>query len=97
MDRCIKDPQFGAFLLIPIIITTIFTVPSWLKAEDTWKRRLCTLPILVGQFWPQWRFIKVLWMMSQTNSAWKFEKERLERDVGSLGKSAFLRSYTNMP
>ena len=96
MDTCLKDTNFGAFLLIPIVITTIFTVPSWFKAEGTWKRRFCTLPLLVGQFWPQWQFIKVLWLMWQTKSAWKYEKERLEREIGSIGKSGFLIhiSYT---
>ena len=92
-DICFKDATFGAFLLIPIVITTIFTVPSWFKAEGTWKRRFCTLPLLVGQFWPQCQFIKVLWLMWQTKSAWKYEKERLEREIGSIGKSAFLNSY----
>ena len=91
-DICLKDATFGAFLLIPIVITTIFTVPSWFKAEGTWKRRFYTLPLLVGQFWPQWQFIKVLWLMWQTKSAWKYEKERLEREIGSIGKSAFLDS-----
>ena len=96
MDTCLKDTNFGAFLLIPIVITTIFTIPSWLKTESTWKSRLCTLPILVGQFWPQWQFIKVLWMMWQSNSVWKYEKERLEREIGSIGKSALITSYTTV-
>ena len=68
------------------MVTFLFTIPHWLKTENTWKRRFCTLPLLIGQLWPQWQFVKVLWLMGQKNLGWKIEKERLEKDIGSLGK-----------
>ena len=82
-----KDKNFGVSLLVPVMVTFLFTIPHWMKIEETWKRRFCTLPLLIGQFWPQWQFIKVLWLMGQNNLGWKIEKERLEKDIGSLGKS----------
>ena len=84
-----KDKKFGACILIPVIIAFLFTIPHWMKVENTWKKRLYTMPLLIGQVWPQFQFIKVLWAMRQSNVLWKYEREKLDKQIGSLGMSSF--------
>ena len=81
----IKDKKFGACILIPVMIVFFFTIPHWMKVENTWKKRVCTMPLLIGQVWPQFQFIKVLWQMQKSNVLWKYEKEKLQKEIGSLG------------
>jgi len=84
--RCTPKPQpiYGSVMLIPIVVTTLFVIPHWLKREDSTKKRLLTFPLLLGQVWPQWQVIKILKLMKEGNSQWRTEKEKLEREVSSL-------------
>ena len=34
-----KEQSFGVCLLVPVMVTFLFTIPHWMKAENTWKRR----------------------------------------------------------
>ena len=78
---------YGSVMLIPIALATLFVIPHWLKRENTLKKRLLTFPLLIGQFWPQWQVIKVLRLMKKRNPQWRIEKEKLEKEVSSLGKT----------
>ena len=42
------QPIYGSVMLIPIIVTTLFVIPHWLKREDSAKKRLLTFPLLLG-------------------------------------------------
>ena len=58
-------PIFGSMMLVPIILTTLFIIPHWLKREDTTLKRILTFPLLVVQFWPQWQVLKVLKLIKE--------------------------------
>ena len=81
------QPTYGSVMLIPILITTLFSLPHWLKRENTWKKRLFTFPLFIIQFWPQWQVFKILKLMWERSTKWKSEKEKMEKEVSSLGKS----------
>ena len=80
-------PIYGSVVLIPIVLATLFVIPHWLKREKTLKKRLLTFPLLIGQFWPQWQIIKVLSLMKKKNPQWKIEKEKLEKELSSIGET----------
>ena len=42
------QPIYGSVILIPILVTTLFVIPHWLKREDSTKKRLLTFPLLLG-------------------------------------------------
>ena len=83
-----KHPIYGSVMLIPVLLTTLFTIPHWWKKEETTKKRILTFPLLLTQFWPQFQVIKVLKLVIQGDSQWKVEKEKLEKEISSLGKYA---------
>merc|ERR1711971_403235 len=80
---CVKHPIYGSVMLIPVLLAMLFTIPHWWRREKRWNR-LYTLPLLICQVWPQWQVIKVLKLMKDGNSQWRIEKEKLEKEVGSL-------------
>ena len=84
----IAKPQlnYGSIMLIPIILTTLFTMPHWYRRENSMKKRLTTFPLLIFQLWPQWQVIKILKLMRNGDSKWRIEKQKLEREVGFIGK-----------
>ena len=93
-----KHPKFGFMMLCPIILATLFVIPHWLKREDTTLKRILTFPLLVGQFWPQWQVIKVLKLIKERRTQkWRKEKEKLEKEVSSLGNNFFSISYFVFP
>ena len=80
-----KQPIFGTMVLIPIILGTLFTIPHWLRRENTWRKRLMTFPLLILQFWPQWETFKVLRLVWKNDNKWKDEKEKLDKEISPLG------------
>ena len=42
------QPIYGSVMLVPILVTTLFVLPHWLKREDSTKKRLLTFPLLIG-------------------------------------------------
>ena len=84
-------------MLIPILLTTLFTIPHWWKKEDTTTKRILTFPLLLTQFWPQFQVIKVLKLVIQGDSQWKVEKKKLEREISSLGKLLEIMSVVGCP
>ena len=82
-----KYPIYGWMLLVPIFLVTFFTSFHWWKRENTTRKRILTFPLLIGQLWPQWQVMKILWMMKKKNGHWKAEREKLQKEVGSLGNT----------
>ena len=82
------EPQlkYGSGMLIPVLLATLFTIPHWYRRENSIRKRLTTLPILIFQIWPQWQVIKVLRLMRNGDSQWRIEKQKLEKEIGFIGK-----------
>ena len=79
IGKVIKHPIYGSVMLIPIILVTLFTIPHWLRRENSILKRLLTFPILIGQLWPQWQVVKILWLMIKKAVHGRMKKKSLKR------------------
>ena len=78
---------FGLFVLFPVLFSFFFTFYHWWKLEGNWKKRSLTFPLLLLQFWPQYRMIRIIFLgLLKKSSNWKKEKEILQRNISSIGK-----------
>ena len=53
---------FGVIALIPLVLSFLFHILHWWemeKVENGGHGRLLTLPLIILQVWPQFRYIKV--------------------------------------
>ena len=71
-------------MLAPILIMTIFTLRQWWRLEKSWNR-LRTLPLVVFQFFPQYRALRILYLGLWKKASWRKEKDLYDRDLTSLG------------
>ena len=78
--------KYRSVMLIPVLLATLFTIPHWYRRENSIRKRLSTLPILIFQVWAQWQVIKVLRLMRNGDSQWRIEKQKLEKEIGFIGK-----------
>ena len=80
---------FGTVILIPVLISTLFTLPHWWRIEGNWRQRLKTFPLVLIQFWSQYRVLRVLvkGLWYQTSS-WRREKMTFDKDIGALGNTS---------
>ena len=78
--------KYGSIMIIPVLLATLFTIPHWYRRENSIRKRLTTFPILIFQLWPQWQVIKVLRLMRNGDSQWRIEKQKLEKEIGFIGK-----------
>ena len=85
-------PLLGSIFLIPVALTTFFTIPKWWKREKTLKQKLFTFPLLIGQLWPQWEALKVIRMIWKSKNQWKEEKKKMEVEISSLGKQTLFQA-----
>merc|ERR1712051_57884 len=82
-----RRPQIalGSATLSAVALSFIFMAVQWFKLENTWMKKLKTLPILLLHFFPQYRAFRVLyfWWKGDTEK-WSKEKLVLERDISSI-------------
>ena len=87
-----RHPQIelGSATLSAVALSFIFMAVHWFKLENTWMKKLKTLPILLFHFFPQYRAFRVLyfWWKGDTEK-WSKEKLVLERDISSIGKKIY--------
>ena len=89
-----SQPIYGTVILIPLLISTSFTLYHWWRLETKWWHKLLTLPLVLVQFWTQYRTIRILILgLWYQISAWRTEKKVFEKDLGSLGKKINLSEF----
>ena len=71
---------FGKLMIIPLILSTLFILPHWLKREKTLKGRLLTFPLVLLQLYPQYRSLRVLWWAFFRKNTSQCLKEKHEND-----------------
>ena len=72
--------SFGKIMTIPLILSTIFILPHWLKFEKSFKNRLMTLPLVLLQLYPQYRSMRVIyWAFIKKNTS-QCLKEKHDND-----------------
>ena len=75
-------------MLAPILLSTIFLIPQWLKQEKPKNRILKTLPLLLLQLYPQFKFLEILHLgLWKKDSKWRSKKLELQKSVTYIGKS----------
>ena len=82
-------PKFGFAMLGPVLLVTLFMLRQWWDEEKyaTVKSKLFTFMLVIFQIWPQYKMLKVLYIGFWKNDPkWKEEKEKLQKDISSLGK-----------
>ena len=79
---------FGISMLVPVLLSTLFIIPHWLREEKPKKRLLKTLPLIIFQLYPQFKAAEILYMgLFKKDRLWKSKKEALQKEVGCLGNS----------
>ena len=81
-------PNFALAILAPILLSTIFMIPQWLRQEKSKKRILKTLPLLLFQVYPQFKMLEILYLgLWKKDSKWRLKKEEHQKSVAYIGKS----------
>ena len=81
--------NFALAMLMPVLLTMLFILSHWWNNEKntTTSNKIFTFVLILLQFYPQWKMLTVLYMgLWKKDAKWKEEKERLQRNIGSLGK-----------
>jgi len=79
--------NFALAMLMPVILAMLFILPHWWNNEKktTSSNKIFTFSLVLLQFYPQWKMLNVLYMgLWKKDAKWKEEKERLQRNIGSL-------------
>ena len=83
-----SQPVYGTVILIPIMISTLLTLYHWWRLETKWFHKMITLPLVLVQFWTQYRTIRILILgLWYQIGSWRKEKKVFDKDLGSLGKT----------
>ena len=81
-----SHPRFGIAVISPVFISMIFVLFHWYKTENTPKKRLLTLPLVIFQIWPQYRILRILYFgLIKKSDQWKKENEDQKKNIHSLG------------
>ena len=74
-------------MFVPILLSTMFLIPQWLRQEQTKKRILTTLPLLLFQLYPQFKMLELLYLgLWKKDSKWRSKKDELQKSVSYIGK-----------
>ena len=80
-------PNFGFAMFAPILLSTMFLIPQWLRQEQTKKRILTTLPLVLFQLYPQFKMLELLYLgLWKKDSKWRSKKDELQKSVSYIGK-----------
>ena len=62
----------------------LFLIPHWWRTEKTLIKRLCTLPLLILQLWPQWRVFKIIQTLLKDEKGYMVKKTLYDMNLTSL-------------
>ena len=81
-------PNFALTMFAPILLSTLFLIPQWLKQEQSKERILKTLPLLLLQLYPQFKMLEILfWGLWKKDGKWRAKMDELQKSVSYIGKS----------
>ena len=87
-----SHPKFGIAMLVPMLFTTLFILREWWNMEKntSMKNKIFTFVMVIFQIYPQWKAGKILQMgIFQKQTKWREEQDKIERNLGFLGKFHF--------
>ena len=84
-----SHPKFGIAMLVPMFFANLFILKEWWNMEKntSLNNKILTFLLVIFQIYPQWKAGQIVQMgffKKQTN--WKDEQEKIERNLGFLGK-----------
>ena len=88
--------NFGKLMILPLILSTLFLLPHWLKREKTLKGRLLTFPLVLLQLYPQYRSLRVLWWAFFRKNYSQCLKEKHHNDCSSLSFVGKVLCFSNI-
>ena len=81
-------PNFALTMFAPILLSTLFLIPQWLKQEQSKERILKTLPLLLLQLYPQFKMLEILFLgLWKKDGKWRAKMDELQKSVTYIGKS----------
>ena len=76
---------FAISMLVPVLLTTIFVIPHWLRHEKPKKRLLKTWPLIVLQVYPQFRMAEILYFgFLKKDRHWESKRDDFQKEIGFL-------------
>ena len=79
-------PIYALSMLLPVAVANIFLISQWWHIENSWKKKVCTLPLLFLLCWPQYHVIKILQLGWNRSEKWKNAILYYERNICSIGR-----------
>ena len=78
----------GYLMIAFLILSFLLTLPHYLRNEKSTKDKLIAFPFLVLLFWPQYRALRLLWLVFIEGNIEQFwiEKRIFEQDLENVGK-----------
>ena len=74
-------------MLAPLLISWLFVIIQWLNTEYGFMQKFKTLPLLIGQVYPQWRAFRILYYAKwKKDSRWWKMREEWETSISHIGK-----------
>ena len=83
--QALPSLKYALLVCVPMILHICCLLPYWWKIEGKNKNRILTLPILIGQFWPQYQMLKLLKSLFEDSNEWKIKLKEFEKNIESLG------------
>ena len=84
--RVEPQPTFGAVMLMPVLLSWLFATVQWYRLERGVAQKLKTIPLVILQFYPQWRAIRIIYYAKwKRDPGWVRMKEQFDTDIGTLG------------
>ena len=79
-------PKFASAMLAPVLLSWIFVAKQWYQTEQGMKQKLVTFPLLILQFYPQYRALRVLYHAKwRKTNGWQRMKDAWELEISHLG------------
>ena len=85
--------KYAISMTIPIMLQFLFTIYKWIRLEKMANKKW-TWPILLLQFWPQWRAIRIMRLDFRNDSKIEAKKKELMREVTST--EPFLEAFLSI-
>ena len=88
-DSVESHPKFGIAMIVPMFFATLFILKEWWNMEKntSMNNKILTFLLVIFQIYPQWKAGTILHMgILKKQTEWKEEQDKIERNLGFLGK-----------
>ena len=80
-------PIYACAMLAPVLLSWMFVARHWYRTEQGAGQKLLTFPLVILQFYPQYRALRVLFHAKwKRKSRWQGMKDEWEMGISHLGE-----------